>query len=247
MRSYGPLAEWYDALTGDVPYEQFADFYESLFAKSARRPISTVLDMACGTGTLTCILAERGYEMIAVDASYEMLAQLSEKAAEKQIAVPPLILCQELSELDLYGTVDAAVCSLDGMNYVPPEELCEIFRRLHLFIEPDGMMVFDINSPERLRSLDGGIFVDETDELLCLWRAEFDEDENCLVYGMDIFSQEDDGLWRRDEEEHIEYAHSPERLSQLLSEAGFVGVSVICDGPQSGEGRIFITAQNTPH
>ena len=246
MSAYGPLAHWYDVLTADIPYEEFASFFERMFREKGRREIRTVLDMACGTGTLTCMLAERGYEMIAVDASEDMLSELCAKS-ENTGGVKPLIICQPLDELDLYGTVDAAVCSLDGMNYIPKEELPEIFRRLHLFVEPDGMLMFDLNTPERLRSLDGELFADEAEGLLCLWRAEFDEDEECLFYGMDIFSQTGSGLWRREEEEHIEYAHEPEMLRRILESEGFTDIEILKDGPQNTEGRIFITAQNTPH
>ncbi len=246
MSAYGPLAQWYDVLTADVPYGEFALFFERVFREKGRREVKTVLDMACGTGTLTCMFAEHGYEMIAVDASGDMLSELREKA-EGINGVKPLIICQPLDELDLYGTVDAAVCSLDGMNYIPREELPEIFRRLHLFVEPDGLLVFDLNTPERLRSLDGELFADEAEGVLCLWRAEFDEDAGCLFYGMDIFSQTESGLWQRDEEEHAEYAHEPEMLRRLIERAGFTDVEILTDGPQSAEGRIFITAQNTPH
>ena len=108
--SYGPLAAWYDALTRDVDYAAFADFYEQVFV-SAGGEMRTLLDLCCGTGTLTCLLAARGYEMIAADASPDMLMQAREKAAElPEGCIPPLLLCQPAAELDLYGTVDAAVC-----------------------------------------------------------------------------------------------------------------------------------------
>ena len=159
--SYGPLASWYDRLTGDVPYEAFLAFYEAEFAK-AQGGYHTVLDLCCGTGTLTWLMAERGYEMIACDASPDMLMQATGKAADAEI--PPLFLCQEASELDLFGTVDAAVCSLDGMDYIPPEELGEVFRRLHLFVRPYGLVIFDIRTPDWFRSIDGEIFVDESED-----------------------------------------------------------------------------------
>ena len=135
--SYGPLAAWYDALTRDVDYAAFADFYERQF-QSAGGEMRTLLDLCCGTGTLTCLLAERGYEMIAADASPDMLMQAREKAASlPEDCVPPLLLCQSAEELDLYGTVDAAVCSLDGFDYLAPESLPEVLHRLHLFIRTD--------------------------------------------------------------------------------------------------------------
>ena len=144
MSCYGPLACWYDRLTGDVPYDQFADFYEAEFSRAGGE-FRLLLDLCCGTGTLTMTMARRGYEMIAADASVDMLMQAREKAADAE--TPPLFLLQEASRLDLYGTVDAAYCSLDGMNYIPPEELPRVFHRLHLFIRPGGLLVFDIRTP----------------------------------------------------------------------------------------------------
>lgn len=245
MDAYLDLARWYDTLTQDVPYEAFADYYEQQF-RARGKHVRTVLDFACGTGTLTCILAQRGYELIAVDASPEMLMELSDKAAVLKNVVPPFILCQDAVSLDLNDVVDAAVCSLDGINYLSQEELRELLRLLHLFIRPDGLFLFDINSPARLQSLDGQVFVDETEELLCLWRAEYDEQTEALYYGMDLFQKEKD-LWRRSEEEHIEYAYSVERLTAMLREAGFVNIIADAEGPQHEQGRIFITAENTAH
>lgn len=239
MNAYGPLAFWYDRLTLDIPYEAFVDFYEKEFSADGGE-FKILLDLCCGTGTLTWLLAERGYEMIAADASPDMLMQAASKAAE--VSVPPLFLCQDASALDLYGTVDAAVCSLDGMNYIPESELPEVFHRLHLFVRPGGLLIFDIKTPEWFRSVDGSVSVDETEDMLCLWRAEFDTEENAICYGMDIFSKSGN-LWRRDNEEHIEYAHSPERLAELLEIAGFENVRLCCDCPQSDSGRLFITAK----
>ena len=239
MNAYGPLAFWYDRLTLDIPYEAFVDFYEKEFSADGGE-FKVLLDLCCGTGTLTWLLAERGYEMIAADASPDMLMQAASKAAE--VSVPPLFLCQDASALDLYGTVDAAVCSLDGMNYIPESELPEVFHRLHLFVRPGGLLIFDIKTPEWFRSVDGSVSVDETEDMLCLWRAEFDTEENAICYGMDIFSKSG-SIWRRDSEEHIEYAHSPERLAELLEIAGFENVRLCCDCPQSDGGRLFITAK----
>lgn len=245
MSAYGPLAAFYDALTGDVPYGEFAEAYLSLLDPAQRGGL-TLLDLCCGTGTLTLLLAARGYEMIGVDASPDMLAQAAEKAAETPYPVPPMFLCQEAGELDLYGTVDGALCSLDGMNYLPPEELPELLHRLHLFIVPGGTLAFDFHSPAHLRELDGGTFVDEREDLLCLWRGEFDEEENALVYGMDIFRRIG-ALWQREEEEHVEYAHDPAALRTVLERSGFADVRFLTDGVQAEMGRIFCTAVNLPH
>ena len=131
-----------------------------------------------------------------------------------------LDLKQDAAGLDLYGTVDAGFCSLEAMNYLSPEDAEGLIRRLRFFIRPGGLFLFDMRSPDFLRSLDGGTFVDEDEDLLCLWRSDFDEEAGALVHGMDIFSREG-GLWRREREEHIEYAHEPERLARLLRDWGF--------------------------
>ena len=245
MASYGPLAKIYDDLTYDVDYEQFADFYENCF-KARGKTVKSLLDVGCGTGSLTLILAKRGYDMIAADASEDMLCVAQEKSLELTGITRPMFLCQSMTELDLYGTVDAAVSSLDALNYLPSEEAPDFFDLLHLFIDPNGVFVFDINSPERLRSLDGSISVDEDEEKLCLWRAEFDEEENALFYGMDIFTKRG-RLWQRSFEEHAEYVHEPETLKEQLTNAGFINIQIISDGPQNELGRLFFIAENTPH
>ena len=238
MSCYRFLAPWYDKLTGDVPYERFADFYEAEFRRDGGE-FKLLLDLCCGTGTLTNVLSRRGYEMIAVDSSVEMLMEAQAKSAG--LETPPLFLCQDAAALDLYGTVDAAVCSLDGMNYIPPEDLPEVFRRLRLFVRPGGLLIFDIRTPDFLRSLDGDIFVDEQEDVLCLWRADFEEDLPAIIYGMDIFSRQG-RLWQRESEEHVEYAHEPAALQALLEQAGFHDVCLRPDCPQGDMGRLFITA-----
>jgi len=238
MSCYGPLAAWYDQFTGDVPYTQFADFYEAEFRCNGGE-FRLLLDLCCGTGTLTWEMAKRGYELIGVDASIDMLMQAQSKQTE--CAVPPIFLAQEASELDLYGTVDCAYCSLDGMNYIPEEELPEVFHKLHLFVRPGGMVIFDIHPAEWFKSLDGSVFVDETDDALCLWRADFDGEMNAIIYGMDIFSRKGK-LWSRSSEEHVEYAHAYEMLAKELGKAGFTNVTLRSDCPQGDNGRVFVTA-----
>ena len=153
MSSYEGLAASYDALTTDVGYEKRADFLEKLFRRS-RIPVHTVLDLACGTGTMTWLLTDRGYELIGVDGSEEMLAAAMEKSGQVE-GIPPIFLHQSMPQLDLYGTVDAAICCLDSLNYLTrPADVQRTFRRLHLFIAPGGLLVFDINTVAKLAALD---------------------------------------------------------------------------------------------
>ena len=136
--TYDALATCYDDMTADVDYPAWADFIESLFALAPRpvhgNPFHTILDLACGTGTMSFLLAERGYEVIGVDFSPEMLAVAAEKSLEGE-GEPPIFLCQSMEELDLYGTIDACVCLLDSVNHVTePERLQQAFQRVWLFL-----------------------------------------------------------------------------------------------------------------
>ena len=240
MNSYTAFSDIYDPLMKeDINYERIADFIENIFTLHGKNP-DMVADLACGTGNLTLPLAKRGYDMIGVDKSADMLSIAREKCGSPDV----LFLNQDMTKLDLYGTVDAAYCSLDGINYISPDKLGRVFDRLHLFVRPYGLFIFDIKTPESFRALDGEIFVDETDDVLCLWRADFSEEDNTLLYGMDLFSRRGK-LWQRECEEHVEYAHSPEALKAMLEKSGFEQVEFFSDCPQGDRGRMFISAKNT--
>ena len=239
MKSYGPLAFWYDNLTNEIPYDTFADYYRSAFQRNGSE-FCLLLDLCCGTGTLTCKMAEAGYERIGTDGSAEMLSIAVNKTYTCN--TPPLFLCQQAEELDLYGTVDAAYSSLDSINYIAPDVLPEVIRRLSLFIRPGGLFIFDIRSEEWLQSLDGQVSVNEDQDVLCLWRAEFNEQKRYISYYMDIFSRHGK-LWERSEETHTEYAYSISELEDLLSSNGFSCITVDTAGPQGELGRIFFTCK----
>lgn len=244
--SYESLAGRYDALTKDVDHQKWADYLEH-HIKSAQVPVETVLDLACGTGTMTCIFAERGYEMIGVDLSAEMLSQAMEKGFNVD-GQAPMFLNQPMEELDLYGTIDACICCLDSVNYVTsPADLRRAFQRVHLFMMPGGVFIFDINSPGKLKGIDGGTFIDETEDTYCVWRADYDKDTRICTYGMDLFFHTKDGQWSREGELHEEYAYEPEELITFLREAGFKDIAqfgeLSMEQPKENEQRIFFVAR----
>ena len=245
MSSYETLAGCYDALTEDVAYQRRADFIEKLMGRS-RVAVRTVLDLACGTGTMTCLLSERGYEVIAVDGSGDMLAVAREKAVGLS-GEPPLFLQQEMPKLDLYGTVEAAICWLDSLNYLTsPRDVQRTLQRLHLFIQPGGILIFDVNSPYKLRSLDGQVFLDETEDVYCVWRTEYEKRSKVCAYYMDIFRRCPDGRWERGFEEHRQRAYEVEELRAWLLEAGFSNIRTYGDcrmsAPRENEERIYFSA-----
>lgn len=247
MDSYQFLAGCYDELTYDVPYPRWADYIEKHFRRRGL-PGNIVLDLACGTGSLTRELAQRGYEMIGVDLSPEMLTEAAEKNRDVG-EVPPIFLCQPMENLDLYGTIDACVCCLDSINYVTsPKKLQQAFERVHLFLMPGGLFLFDINTPEKLRGLDGQVFLDETEDAYCVWRAEYSKRSRICSYFMDIFRLDpDSGQWNRGEELHEERAYTIPELTGFLQQAGFRDIKVYGElklrPPVPNEGRVFFVAR----
>ena len=244
--AYEFLAGCYDRFTADVKYPRWADYIERHFARSAL-PIRTVLDLACGTGSLTAELARRGYEMIGADCSEEMLAVAAEKCRGVG-EIEPIFLHQAMEKLDLYGTIDACVCCLDSVNYVTrPKKLAQAFRRVHTFLMPGGLFLFDVNTPDKLRALDGQLFLDEDEDAYCVWRAEFSPRRRVCTYGMDLFFREQGDLWRREAEVHEEYAYEPAELEDMLRQAGFRQIRQYGElklrAPKPGEGRIFFAAR----
>ena len=244
MNAYENLAVSYDRLTNDVDYQATVDFYYEILKRENLAP-RTCVDLACGTGSVTKILAEKGLQTIGVDMSEDMLAVASQKTAELEMA--PWFLCQKLQELRLPKAVDMAVCALDSLDYITdPEDCRKAIHRVYKYLNPGGIFIFDVNTPEKLRAMDGQVFLDEDDDVYCVWRGEFDEQTNICSYGMDLF-QRKGASWVRSFEEHCEYAYSAQQLIAYLKEAGFTHIRVYGDrrfeDPRENEQRIYIKAR----
>ena len=244
MNAYHNLAASYDSLTLDVDYDSIVAFYKQLLDREQLAP-RTAADLACGTGSVAVRLARMGLAVTAVDLSEEMLCVASQKAQELENR--PFFVCQSLQQLRLPRAVDLAVCALDSLDYITePQDCRPAIHRIYKALNPGGCFIFDVNTPEKLRAMDGQIFLDENDDTYCVWRGEFDEKTNILSYGMDLFQRKQD-LWLRSFEEHQEYAYTQQQLTQYLKEAGFTGIEVFADRrlepPRSGEQRIFVKAR----
>ena len=244
MDAYQQLAKSYDRLTNDVDYEATVIFYLQILQREGLRP-RTVADLACGTGSVTEILARKGYAVTGVDMSEEMLTEAMGKVMDME--QPPRFVCQKLQELHLPRAVDMAVCALDSLDYITdPDDCAEAIRRVYKVLNPGGIFIFDVNTPEKLRAMDGQVFLDEDDDVYCVWRGEFDEETNICSYGMDLFQREGE-VWYRSFEEHREYAYSVEQLTNYLKAAGFTHIEIYADrlfeAPREGEQRIYIKAR----
>jgi ubiquinone/menaquinone biosynthesis C-methylase UbiE len=246
VSSYDALAGSYDALMADGSYRKRADFLERLFRKS-HIPVHTVLDLACGTGTIACLLAQRGYQVTATDGSEEMLTQAMTKAAVLEERAPLFVL-QAMPKLRLPEPVDAVVSTLDSLNYLTREkDIRETFRRVYRCLKPGGQFVFDVNTPYKLRRMDGQLYMDEAEDSFCVWRTFFSERTQVCTYQVDLFQQRPDGAWDRDYEEHRERAWTEEQLREFLSEAGFDKITVTGDltmrAPREDEDRWIVRAE----
>ena len=244
MGAYEALAASYDRLTNDVDYEATVDFYMQILEREGLKP-RTVVDLACGTGSVTQILARKGYHVTGVDMSEEMLTVAAMKTQE--IAPMPMFSCQYLQELRLPRAVDMAVCALDSLDYIlDPDDCKEAIRRAYKALNPGGIFIFDVNTPEKFRAMDDQVFLDEDDDVYCVWRGEFDEGTNICSYGMDLFQREGK-LWRRSFEEHRAYSYSQEQLTKFMKDAGFTHLEVYADreftAPRPGELRIYFKAR----
>ena len=244
MDAYHALAASYDRLTNDVDYQQTVDFYNQIMDLENVHP-ATAVDLACGTGSVSMLLARQGVQVTGVDMSEEMLTVACQKAQE--IENPPLFVCQQLQQLRLPRGVDLAVCALDSLDYIlDPADCQEAIRRAYKVLNPGGILIFDVNTPEKLRAMDGQVFLDEDEDVYCVWRGEFDEKTNICSYGMDLFQREGN-VWHRSFEEHREYAYSQEDLTTFLKNAGFCGIRIYGDrrleAPKPGEQRIYFSAR----
>ena len=242
MEAYHELAACYDRLTWDVDYPAVVDFYFQILEREGLHP-RTAVDLACGTGSLSLLLAQRGLQVTGVDMSWEMLCVAQQKAQE--LENPPFFVCQKLQQLHLPRGVDLAVCGLDSLDYITePEDCRKAIFRAYKALNPGGCFIFDVNTPEKLKAMDGQVFLDEDEDVYCVWRGSFEE--NICSYGMDLFRREGK-LWRRSFEEHREYAYTAEQLVGYLREAGFTSIAVYGDrrfeAPAPGEQRIYIKAR----
>lgn len=244
MDAYKNLAASYDRLTNDVDYGAVVDFYMEILRREGLKP-RTAVDLACGTGSVAVLLAQMGMEVTGVDLSEDMLTQAMDKVWDMENR--PRFICQNLAELHLYRGVDLAVCALDSLDYITEPDDCKAaIARVYKALNPGGVFIFDVNTPEKLQAMDGQVFLDEDEDVFCVWRGEFDRETNICTYGMDLF-QRQGSAWVRSQEEHQEYAYSQSQLTHYLKAAGFTHIEVYADrrfeAPAAGEQRIYFKAR----
>ena len=240
------FASVYDSFTEEVDYSARAEYIISLLRENSINS-GIILDAACGTGSISEHLAEAGYDVIANDISQEMLSIAREKLQKFDNRV--LLLCQDMCELDLYGTVDGAVCCLDSLNHlIDEEDFNSAISCISLFMRKNGIFVFDVNTEYKHRCiLSENTFVYENDDSFLVWQnSECDEDSVIEMY-IDIFSQNSNGSYSRYSDEITERAYSADYICGVLTDNGFEVISIYGDmnknDPTDDEERIYFVAR----
>ena len=218
---YDLLAPFYDAINADIDYNKWADFIDEIFKRTMKTKPELVLDLGCGTGSMTLALADRGYDMTGIDYSAEML-DIARGRAEKA-GKDILWLQQDMTEFELYGTVDATVCCLDCINHLTEEDaLSDCLRLVHNYLIPDGIFVFDVNGKMKFETIYAdNTYTMEEDGALCVWQNYYDVDEQICDFYITLFKERADGLYQRFDEEQCERMYTLRELKEALEKAGF--------------------------
>jgi SAM-dependent methyltransferase len=234
---YTAIARIYDKLNADISYKKWADFVEASFDKYLGARPELVLDLACGTGSMALEMASRGYDMIGVDGSEDMLNVAYERSFGKGI----LYLCQDMRSFELYGTVGAVLCCLDSINYLLSEEdVKRTFSLVHNYLDPDGLFLFDMNTPfkfENIYSDNAYILEDEMiyegedkpSAVFCGWQNQYDKESGVCDFYLSVFSEDEDGKYYREDEHQRERCYTLEAVKRLLSESGLELVGCFAD------------------
>lgn len=240
--SYNEFASVYDFLTTNVDYKERTDYLLSLFERYDRRP-KLMLDMACGTAGFSIMFVKENIEVIGVDPSCAMLSAAREKITEAQVDI--LLLCQKASELELYGTVDGAVCCLDSLNHITDyNELMASFSRISLFLEPERLFIFDLNTVyKHINVLSGQTFVYDTDEVYCVWQNSECDENGIVNIDLDFFIPDEQDLYSRSGESFCERAYTKEQIEDCLIKSGLEVVAILGDmsytAPSDNEERVI--------
>ena len=248
MEAYTSFARVYDIFMDNVPYKEWADYLGKIL-KEYGIDDGLVLDLGCGTGSMTEMLASSGYDMIGVDNAEEMLEIAMEKKVESGHDI--LYLLQDMREFELYGTVRAVISACDSVNYITDDEdLTEVFRLVNNYLDPEGLFVFDFNTEYKYREILGEqTIAEDREECSFIWDNYYDEDERINEYELTLFvrDEEQPQLYRKYQEEHFQRAYTLEQIRHMLMEAGLEYVTAYDDytkeSPHDRSERICVVAR----
>lgn len=248
LDGYSVLAPVYDRLNDTVDYAAWAEFIEKCFLQYADAKPSSVLELGCGTGSMTLELARRGYDMTALDLSEDMLAVADQRVREENLG-SVLFLCEDMCSFELYGTVDAVVCCLDGINHLENrDDLLACFALVANYLNPGGVFVFDLNTPYRFKTTYADRdYILEDDGVMCCWRNRLNAKGDVVDFCLTVFEENKDGTWSRTDGVERERAYGLRSIGNALGKCGMEIVNVSADydfsEPTAETERWYITAK----
>lgn len=225
--SYDDFSHYYDLLTDNVEYKKRADYFCRLLSMCGINE-GILLDLGCGTGNMSFEMAEKGFDVIGVDSSIGMLNVAQQKMFESGRHI--LLLNQKMQEIDLYGTIDSAVCVLDGINHLDgASDVKKTFEKVSLFMNKGGAFAFDVNTIHKHKNILGdNAFVFEPDGVFCAWQNNYNPEDNSVEISLDFF-EEEDGVYYRASENFTEKAYDLNDIKLWLEESGFEVVGIFDD------------------
>lgn len=247
MEAYTSFAAVYDTFMDNIPYEEWEKYLKSLLYEYGVRE-GLVLELGCGTGNMTEILAQSGYDMIGVDNAEEMLEIAIEKRMKSGLDI--LYLQQDMREFELYGTVKAIVSVCDSVNYIlEEEELEEVFRLVNNYLDPGGVFIFDFNTVYKYREILGDQTIAENrEECSFIWDNYYYEEERINEYELSLFIREGDSeLYRKYQETHFQKAYDLETMERLITQSGLEYITAYDaftkEAPTRVSERIYVIAR----
>ena len=246
MNAYHAFALVYDRMMEEIPYEEWCNFVTDQLKKFGIED-GLMLELGCGTGTLTEMFDAKGFDMIGVDNSEEMLAEAVEKREQSGRSI--LYLNQDMREFELYGTVHAVVSICDSMNYLMEyEDLVQVVRLANNYLDPHGVFIFDLNTEYKYREIMGdSTIAEDRDDSSFIWDNQYEEEEKINIYDLSIFVREEGDLFRKYHETHYQRAYSLEEVKRAISEAGMEFVAVYDaftkNSPRKDSERVYVIAR----
>lgn len=225
---YHALAAVYDRLNGDVDYAAWADFIEACFKEYCTEKPSSLLELGCGTGSMTLELARRGYDLTALDLSEDMLSVAHQRASEEGFK-NILFLQGDMTDFELYGTVDGIVCCLDGINHLTHrEDAAACFALAANYLNPGGVFLFDLNSPYKFKNLYAdNDYILEEDGAVCCWQNRLNKKGDVCDFYLTVFEELPNGLYKRTDGVQRERCYGMKAIKNLLAETGLEFVSAV--------------------